>query len=139
MSSHHKSRSFKKLQHKWDKKLKESGFEDIEDRNSKMEFLKQWHGGYFQRNWDGSRYEYFLKASAFLNSYLFQSEIEKSIWEGHADGKTIREIAKELSHQKDAVHKVIKKLRAIMLVWAIPDDPEAFSVIGIDACSTRKQ
>src|SRR3954469_24220698 len=95
MASTYRTVQFKKLQREWDKKLKSTGFDDIEDRNSPREFLKRWHGSYFRAVWSDSKEAYFTKARAFLTWFQFQSKVEKEIWERHAEGQTLREIAEK--------------------------------------------
>lgn len=121
--SQFKNPEFRKLQRDWYKKLKEDGFEDIEDTNSKEEFLKEWHSSSFQLSHDPATFEakqeYFYLATKFLSSYQFPTEVERIIWTLHAEGKSLREIAVDLQTKghrlfKDKVHHIVKNLEAVM-------------------------
>lgn len=123
----------KKLKHKnlqslikeWDKKLKDSGFKDIEDR--KRDTLKSWAGtsylvfnkdqekkiepqrdyGYSTLTWKESQAEYFRIAGHILYEAEFESEQHRLIWQAHAEGLSQVEIAKKL------------KLTVMVVRWAI--------------------
>lgn len=105
----------KSLQDEWDQKLRDSGFEDIEDRHSPREMLKTWHSTQFARRFNKERFDarrdYFDRATHFLHSHPFRSVLEKTIWELHSEGKSLREIAKETGKvSKDGALKVIRAL-----------------------------
>ena len=123
MSLQYKTQKFKTLQEKWYKKLKDTGFNDIEsDENT----LKRWEGHAFVK----SRYQvatfeskqkYFALAGQFLNECKFETRKHKIIWEMHCDGKSTREIEKELKRRKivnpsrDVVNKIVRKIAKEML------------------------
>lgn len=111
-------RPSKQLLQKWDKKLAETGFTDIEDRASGR--LKKSCGtisiakslelslpfpivrtlgkpkGYGALVKKQSQAEYYRVASVFLFTKEFKSESYKRIWEAHCEGKSLRGSAKEL-------------------------------------------
>ncbi len=100
-------KDFKKLQREWNKKLKDSGFNDIEQANG---LLKRWDSHYFQlqfsqnhqgltKEFQESKMAYYRMAGYFLNDYKFTDESEKLIWTMHAEGKGQRSIIKELKHR----------------------------------------
>lgn len=114
-----------RLKAEWYKKLKDSGFEDIEDTNSPRELLKSWHSTYFFRKYTpemfAQRQEYYEKAGRFLATHPFQYQIHKEIWQMHTEGLSIRTISASLKDSgtpmhKDAVHKVLKALIKAMKV-----------------------
>lgn len=94
----------------WDRKLAESEFEDIEDRNTGR--LKTYSGtksistvqdkvlpgsaGYSSILWKKSQAEYYRLAGHFLYSGEFKNKRHKSIWTLHCQGRSMREIAKNL-------------------------------------------
>jgi len=95
----------------WDKKLAESGFEDIEDRKTGL--LKAWSGtisaringleprysgsaGYSSLIWKESQQDYYRAAGQVLHTGKFKSKKHKEIWKLHCDGLSTRQIAKEL-------------------------------------------
>lgn len=112
----YKSDSFKRLRAQWYKKLQKSGFNDIEN---KSDLISVWHSSHFQKTYSRdefqSKEEYFRRALHFLNEHAFQTVTEFQIWEMHADGASLRVIAKELKTKVCRVHKVVKNLSAIML------------------------
>lgn len=115
----------------WDKKLKESGFEDIECRKTGL--LKQWSGkifygstlitddnfldkinkinkkfGYGSLTYKESEVEYFRLASQCLHDKEFKSEIHKNIWELHSDGFSYSEISTKLNITRRQVRYAIE-------------------------------
>jgi len=86
---------FKELQKHWYKKLKDSGFEDVEkdeyflirDARSKRIFRSDRSIEYYE-----SVIEYYQLAENFLHDFKFKTEREKIIWEYHANGISMRDI-----------------------------------------------
>lgn len=120
----------KALQKIWYKKLKDSGFVDIEDTNSPKEFLKTWHSSYFISRYTPEAFErkqmYYRLCSHFLWAYPFESNLEREIWRMHSDGIPLREIAtqlrsKKIKLNKDNVNKIIVKLVQIMRTFQSED------------------
>lgn len=124
------SKEFKTLQRKWNKKLKQSGFEDIEyqDPDTK-EYALKWSPtknftkAFYREKENAGIYEaketYFRLAGFMLHDYEFEDKIDKLIWEWHAEGKTMREISAQLkkkykrkglsvTHVKECIHKIRK-------------------------------
>jgi hypothetical protein len=88
-----KKANFNKTQKEWYKKLKESGFHDIEYKDGSVE---QAVPNYLRRRKDvafqiESVQAYYRLAEHFLNEHKFKDNIEKAIWEYHANGLSIRE------------------------------------------------
>lgn len=109
----------KSLVTEWDQRLKESGFQDIEDRDSPREMLKSWHSTLFIHRYDKERFsarqQYFELATQFLNAHEFNSDLEREVWFLHSEGKSLREIANETGKvSKDGALKIIKSLRKAM-------------------------
>lgn len=130
---------FKKLQDKWYKKLKDSGFEDIEQDEQR---LKRWDSMYFitrHTSFVGnsakqvagshrklstdqfkSQQEYYQLAGVFLHNHQFKDSKERTIWELHSEGYPTSDIYKVMKAKKQAVylegiHKTIKALAKIMV------------------------
>lgn len=111
---------FEALQKTWYDKLKANGFEDAE---SSERHLKFWNTGRLANHdhhvLDNAR-EYYILAEHFLNDHKFDSELQKVIWEYHANGMSARDIAKILNKVKatktnrTSVWIIIKDLRAKM-------------------------
>jgi hypothetical protein len=94
-----KSTSLKDLQKVWYRKLKESGFQDIEREND-PDSLKIASINVIGRPVRGrrllSREVYFQLAGVFYHHHEFKDEDEKRIWELHAEGLSHREITATL-------------------------------------------
>lgn len=107
MSSPFQSKSFKDLRAKWAAKLKKSGFEDLEDENGLLKHIG--HADYFSINFNAisaqAKEEYYRKAGYFLYDHKFKTELERKIWELHADGVSIRDIVKILKTKGKKIYK----------------------------------
>lgn len=131
--------NLKALKKVWYQKLKESGFEDIEDVHSPREYLKTWHSHYFENRYTpetfASKAEYYQRAARFLYEYHFEwfegstlvNHYEREIWRMHSEGMSFREIANNLimrgiSTNKDKVNKVVVKLIDIMRKFPMEAD-----------------
>lgn len=110
------SNKLQKLTQKWYKKLANEGFKDIESSEAHLE---QWHSRYFQDRNTPEEYlenvRYYEMAEEFLQTYNFDTSSEKLVWEKHAQGMTIREIAKKHRKSTFYVHNIVFKLRKVML------------------------
>ena len=100
-----KSPEFKELERLWYDKLKEEGFQDIEESPDKAErgsgerMLVRSHSADFKRvprsNIESS-YEYYYFASQFLlHENGFKNEKHRKVWELHCEGVPEREIAEK--------------------------------------------
>lgn len=115
-----KPQDLNQLKTVWYRKLKQSGFKDIErDEDT----LKNWSSIFaYQKpgnNWQ-SKEEYYRYAAHFLEEHKFETELQKIIWEYHANGLSMRNIAKTLNKTRvtktnyTSVWQVIKKLKVGM-------------------------
>lgn len=117
----HKKSDYEKLRDKWYKKLKKAGFEDIEQDEYN---LKKWSSLPALKTpatvWY-AKVEYYNLADRFLHEHKFESELEKIIWEYHANAVSTRNIAKLLKKVRVTdmcyvtVWRIINKLKQIML------------------------
>lgn len=124
------STSYAELRKVWYKKLKKSGFIDIEvndydlknpsyryshlDRRAKFTMQQA------QIHW-AAKQEYYYLANHFLNDHKFSSLRERNIWEYHANGVSIRSIVDILNKlpsrkkvNRDTIWKIIRNLSKIM-------------------------
>lgn len=119
MSNPYKTKQFRKLQNTWYKKLAKSGFKDIEETGHDDPFLKRWHKHDIATAYESGRAQetekYFRVCRQFLNQHNFDTGTEKLIWALHSEGKSVREIAKEVEYEKSHVHNIITALRKRML------------------------
>lgn len=110
--------TLQQLQKKWYKKLKDSGFNDIEDVNSKKQWLKRWDDYYFRRRFNKTTFEarecYFQAAVDMLNTHKF-SRLGRMIWKRHAEGMEVREIGRDLGIPKSTVMDIISTIRKELL------------------------
>lgn len=116
-----KTQKFYKLNAKWQKKLADSGFEDIEDTNSPREMLKCWHSQYFQVKYTPeqvqARQSYYETVGHILHETRWRNRVHKEIWRLHAEGYSLRETSYQL-HQsgmaemgKDTVNSILTMLK----------------------------
>lgn len=72
------------------------------------------------KNHDGAiKMEYFAAAGRFLYDYKWESLLDRTIWELHCQGLSIREIVKALKgtkvRSKWKVHQTIQRLKTAMV------------------------
>lgn len=122
-------KSFKDIQKLWYDKLKDSGFDDIED---KKRYLKKWDSfkirlietrkqnqyPEYQSKIDSYRnHPEFFTVCDYLakhgNSKFNMLDIE-TVWDLHVHGLTIRKIAKHMKRSKSRIFEVIKKIKEWM-------------------------
>ncbi len=115
-SSPFKSKEFLKLQKTWEKKLSDSGLENIEQADGN---LKIWTSSFFRSRYNPTLWkakeDYYRLAGQFLNDHKFESTVEKLIWQLHSEAVSIRNIYLELKRlkkkiAKDKIHNIIRKL-----------------------------
>lgn len=115
-----KELSYQELKKIWYDELKDKGFDDIEKNDyilkrpsskfSNKETARDWY----------AKSEYSSMAGQFLNTYKFKSNLEKTIWEYHANGISSRDIADILREAKvrgkkrSVVQAIIKRLADCM-------------------------
>lgn len=118
-----KTKEFLKLQKQWDKKLAKSGFEDIEQDETR---LKVWSAQLLRkqiRDRAESTEAYYYIATHFIYSPIFKmffDSIDLAIWEYHAEGVTIDKTSQVLKAVNiivppHTVHNRIEKIREKML------------------------
>jgi hypothetical protein len=128
----------------WAKKLKDSGFEDIEQESG---MLKTWssvaytgRAGSSDDRWgtdiqgkivtNYAKAEYYRLAEQFIYSHKFGSALEREIWTLHANGTSCRNIAKKLRPltrkklNKDSINEIVSTLTKIMLSQANSGDED---------------
>lgn len=109
------NREFKKLRKYWYEKLRSEGFQDIETDSG---HLIESHSAYqFSRrisfksiSYESTR-DYFFWAESQLLLGKFQSESDKLIWKLHSDGRTTREIAREVKLGQQWISTKIRRIR----------------------------
>lgn len=114
------------LQKIWYARLKQAGFNDIEDTNSPREYLKVWESTNWVKQYTPEafqdRAEYYRLAGLFLHEHSFESHYEQTIWQLHSEGKSLRYIEEyfprlpflKIKANKETVRKIIQRLVDIM-------------------------
>lgn len=100
-------KNLKELRAEWYRKLKESGFKDIEDYEGylihegdpRSNKLKDWR----------DHQEYYSLACEYLNSGEFEAELDKQVWELFCEGNSIRKIERSTQIYRFKVHKILLK------------------------------
>lgn len=122
---------FKELASKWSQKLKENGFEDIENSFNQKENLKTPHSRYFFSRYTPDEIEetltYYDMCMDFYWHYAFKSKREKEIWLLHSEGMTKRKIADTLRARgfkicHNLVQYYIGRLKKIMHTQTWPSE-----------------
>lgn len=129
------SKQFELLKKKWYAKLKREGFNDLENTDDS---LKSWELSRYYRGADKKFYktaeermgkglrlsltkqEYFRLVGHFLHDHKFEDNVQKLVWEYHAEGTSYRKIVKLLKHRRIKrnlmeVFFIIRDLKKIML------------------------
>ena len=123
MKTQVKKLSLRALKKHWYKKLKDSGFDDIEYAGGTMRI------GHPRRTaiWDPflreCTEEYYAMCTNFLNEYKFKNNLERAIWEYYSNGLSVREISvilkglktkRKIGKSHDSVWRLIKDLESKM-------------------------
>lgn len=105
----------------WNAKVESSGVENIEDDSG---LLKEWASSAGARDIRVGRLEamkareqYYRAAGHFLWEYEFETDLDRKIWEMHANGRPAIEISRTLKLQrkgKDAILNAINRLAKVM-------------------------
>lgn len=107
------STKFKRLKDKWDEKLRNSGFEDIENSDGTLKVDTDPRTVSHALKEKESRETYYSIARSFLVDYEFTKKLEKDIWENHCEGIGARSIAKKLEVTTYRVESIITQLQTL--------------------------
>lgn len=115
---------FKKLQKEWNKKLKASGFEDIENISPEHQSIRTPHSHYFFSRYTPEQIEetlnYYSECMHFYWHYTeFKSKREKEMWFLYSQGMTRRKIADDMKSRgfkvcHNLVQYYVGRLKKIM-------------------------
>lgn len=98
---------------KWNKKLAESGLDDIEVSSS---YLKRctWNLG---DNFSHANEQYYIYCRQYLFDGEFESPTEKRVWGLHSEGLSYDSIIKQIPFwtSRSPVQRIIRKHKTIML------------------------
>lgn len=128
--SKYRNPEFLKLQNMWYKKLKDSGFDDIEEYNEKLgsdaiSFLKR-SSKSLSYKYNEETFSYYQTYRDFLSHGDFSSCLDRTIWEMYSEGMSIRRILVELEHHPKYRLKrstfwlltQIRRLKIALYLWA---------------------
>lgn len=126
-------KTYDELKIEWYDKLKNCGFEDIEQPDG---MLKRWSSSVFNDRRLGYTYEerrayydsvaeYYRLAGQLLHTYKFSNGLERLVWKLHCEGRGQNHIIAECRDKghniySNRITKVLRKLRKVMLTH----DPE---------------
>lgn len=106
---------FKKLEKVWYSKLKETGFDDIEDTQNARGVTYDVINKPLAVTQE-SVFEYYRMVGIYAHNAAFETETAASIMLAHSDGMPIRDIAAKLNgYKKSSVHNEILKHKKVML------------------------
>lgn len=122
-----KPESYEELKNIWYKKLKDSGFKDIEDPKCpdgntqafSYRRLKKEDEIRISTRLEAKK-EYYYLGYQFLHSHKFESELHRIIWNYHVEGIGVRNTAKLLrdakvaDYDRNAVWAIVNHYRKIM-------------------------
>jgi hypothetical protein len=131
--SKYQSKEFRALQAEWYKKLKESGFVDIEEippHCPDHPRLKEYARSSAKRL-NPANEHYFTQCRFFLCHGHFASSEARKVWELHSEGVSFRKMVpllKDLYPNSNppsifTLHKMVKRMRADMFSW-LPNTEE---------------
>ncbi len=104
-----------KLKAKWNKKLLDSGFEDIErpDGTLKPEVDYRSMDSTRGNGLNDGRQEYYYTAQDFLTRGKFANLLDYTVWKLHTEGMSYRNISKELKITFYNVRNAVKKIQKL--------------------------
>lgn len=116
----HGEEDIKQLKAHWYQKLKEEGFKDAETPNG---YLKDHPVERLKRDYTPEKFNekqnYFRLAAQFYHDHTFDSFHEQKVWQLHAEGLSLREMATQLRTKenhinKDGLQKIVSKFSRII-------------------------
>lgn len=95
----------------WNKKLKKSGFVDIEDSKG---YLKEYDSRYFQDRYHPESFvnkeRYYQLAGQLIHSYPFLNVREKKVWTMHAEGTSQEVIATKMKVDQATISRIVTRI-----------------------------
>lgn len=130
-----KKQTFDQLRAQWYKKLKKSGFNDIETFDGRLSHYisSDFYPSHYTHDLVSTeskielehtireaRTTYYQLASQFLHDHKFKNKYEMTIWELHSEGMSHKSISLTVSNSKKLytlknVRTIIESLRRVML------------------------
>ncbi len=107
------TKKFKALKAKWDKKLENSGFEDIENSDGSLKAGTDPRAIQNALKEKEEREIYYSIASEFLETHAFKEGLHRDIWQLHAEGLGKLSIAQKLKITPYRVETTINEYRIL--------------------------
>lgn len=105
----------RKLKQIWRKKLEQSGFSDIEDARDRIRDHKTLQDLYkicgFRSGSMESIRDYYFWATEKFHHGDFETDMDKTIWGLHSEGKSTREIERIIRLEQSTIAKYIRRIR----------------------------
>lgn len=105
-----KSKEFKELQKEWYKKLKDSGFRDVEKNERELIAPSEIAPETFEET-----VAYYRMARRFLEDHDFVSPFNAAVWFLHCEGLSAREIAREFRRSNSTISTLVSLYESKML------------------------
>lgn len=121
MANPFKSRKFKRLKTEWEKKLIESGFQDIENADGSLKAAVDPRTISYALQVKESREKYYSIANAFLQTHKFKGP-EKKIWDLHCQAVGARSIASGLNLTPYRVELITDQLKTLAKLKGSEDE-----------------
>lgn len=113
-SKYYETEQFKRLNAEWQRKLKSSGFVDLEEGIPAYTQLPALNHKTHRSKDSPAVAAHFQAAFNYLGSGKFDNFMQKRIWEYYCNGATERLIADRMFISRSAVHSHIVKVRERM-------------------------
>jgi phosphopantothenoylcysteine synthetase/decarboxylase len=110
--------TYKKLKSRWYKKLRDSGFNDIENEDGSLKAEVDPRTVANAMNTKESRVEYYEKATEFLATYKGFTAEQRKIWSLHCTGLGAIKIARQLEITLYKADSTLTKLKTLAKLGA---------------------
>lgn len=120
--------AFLALRHEWARRLRESGFRDLENLlpNGRYgDLLASPFPTHYTADDFDRGYAYYAKARRFALYFDgFPSDLHREVWALYGEGLTYREIGKRVGRHNSRVQARLEQLMPAFLAWVDPADVE---------------
>jgi hypothetical protein len=107
------TKGFRQLNIEWQRKLKDSGFKDLENKDRDRPLINPIYKLKKIKDYEAVR-EHFLNATHYLIEGKFENQLERNIWRLYSEGLSIRQIVPQVKKAKTTVYYYIDKVRRRM-------------------------
>lgn len=114
-----RTKEFLKLQKEWYKKLKQSGFEDLEffgENGEPTHNMLNQSLANIRKTYSPQSFYYFNRAGWFLHHGWFLDKLEHDIWELHCEGLSNYQIGLKFGRGREAIRARVTRVRKRMML-----------------------